>query len=100
MFPIDMNGFAINSSMIGPGLPMSPRESAVLDLRLRRLTIHGSAQYIPFDAQAGESEFLEQIYQNRTDIEPLCRNTKQEQCYYAWHNSWIRDDWKDAEPGK
>lgn len=84
-----------------------------------------SAQYIPFDRQAGESEFLEQIYPNRTDIEPLCDNTVAEGCYYvrlirltaeltgynadaafaslvcqAWHNAWIKDDWEDALPGE
>lgn len=97
VFPIDMNGFAINSSMIGVGLPMSPRRSVLWPFA-QLLTRSSTAKYIPFDAQAGESEFLEQIYPNRTDIEPLCRNTVEEQCFYAWHNSWLREDWQDALP--
>jgi len=42
--------------------------------------------YIPFDDRAGESEFLEMIYSSRKDIEPLCDNTYDEECYYVRHN--------------
>lgn len=41
------------------------------------------AQYIPFDRSAGETEFLEKVYQKREDIEPLCEDTKAEKCYYV-----------------
>jgi hypothetical protein len=42
-----------------------------------------SAQYIPFDKKAGESEFLENIYPLREQMEPLCNNTKADNCYYV-----------------
>ncbi|KAK9895947.1 glycosyltransferase family 43 protein [Cystobasidium minutum MCA 4210] len=77
VFPIDLNGFAVNSSEIGVGRAIAP------------------PQYIPFDRSAGETEFLEKVYQKREDIEPLCEDTKAEKCYYTWHNSWLKKGWKD-----
>lgn len=100
VYPIDMNGFAINSSLIGPGRPLSFRgfRSFSLSSALTALTICFTAQYIPFDAGAGESEFLEKIYPARADMEPLCKNTLSEKCYYAWHNSFMSEGFKDEEP--
>lgn len=52
-----------------------------------------TAQYIPFDRSAGETEFLEKVYQKREDIEPLCEDTKAEKCYYvSLHSSDMDTD--------
>ncbi|KAL7005619.1 hypothetical protein EMMF5_004864 [Cystobasidiomycetes sp. EMM_F5] len=75
---IDMNAFAINSTMVGEGRP-----------------IHGP-QYVPHNNPAGESEFAEMIYEKEEDLEPLCDNTREEKCYWVWHNHWMPEDW-DAE---
>ena len=77
---VDLNAFAINSTLIGEGLPY-----------------HGP-QYILNDLQAGESEFLEKIIANETELEPLCLDTRKEHCFLAWHNHWMPEDWDPTHP--
>ena len=63
-----MNAFAINSTMVGKGRP-----------------VHGP-QYVPHNNPAGESEFAEMIVNSEDEVEPLCENTREEKCYWVWHN--------------
>lgn len=69
-----MNGFAIDSSVIGDGR-----------------AIHGP-QYAPHNNPMGENEFLQKIVRSEEEIEPLCLDTREEKCYYAWHNHWMEEE--------
>ncbi|CAD6583232.1 MAG: Beta-1,3-glucuronyltransferase 2 (Glucuronosyltransferase S) [Cyphobasidiales sp. Tagirdzhanova-0007] len=85
IFPIDMLGFAINSSMIGPGKPLHGQN---MDVIPQAWHVPDKRISAPLDT-APESEFLEKIYSSRECIEYLCRDTVAEQCFYAWHNDWF-----------
>lgn len=80
VFPIDMQGFAINSSEIGAGRSIA------------------APKYVRFAGRGGESAFLEQISQNRDDLECLCDHTLDEACFYAWHNYFLDDIDKNSPP--
>ena len=79
-FRADMNGFAIDSSIVGDGK-----------------SIHGP-QYAPHNNPAGENEFLEKILKSEQEIEPLCLDTKEEKCYLAWHNHWMPEEQDETHP--
>lgn len=78
-FPIDMNGFAINSTLIGEG-----RE------------IHGP-KYISDGWTGAETKFIEKIYKKRAELEGICENTVEEGCFWAWWN-WNENESKNAKP--
>jgi len=72
-FPIDMGGFAINSSLLIPGEALEGPWHVP------------SHKLVPGDTSS-ESQFLSKIYKSREEMEYLCDNTVEEQCYYAYHN--------------
>lgn len=69
-----MNGFAIDSSVVGEGRAIS------------------GPQYAPHNNPMGENEFLMKIVKSEADIEPLCWDTREEKCYYSWHNHWMEQE--------
>lgn len=80
VFPIDMQGFAVNSSLIGTGRSIS------------------GPRYVPHSGTLGETKFLEQVSLNREDAECLCDNTLEEGCFLAWHNWKVPNVEKNAQP--
>ena len=71
-FPIDLGAFALNTSVVGVELK--------------------GPQYVPKDARAQETEFVEQVRQSRNDVEPLCDNTIEDNCKFTWHNKYFPED--------
>jgi len=72
-FPIDMGGFAVNSSLLATGEALEGPWHVP------------SHELVPGDTSS-ESEFLSKIYKSREEIEFLCENTYEEECFYAYHN--------------
>ncbi|KAK9899153.1 glycosyltransferase family 43 protein [Cystobasidium minutum MCA 4210] len=78
IFPIDMNGFAINSSLIGPGRPVA------------------GPWYVAAGDTGAETFFLEKIYSKRSELEGICDDTVEEGCWWAWWN-WKEDEKLNAQ---
>jgi hypothetical protein len=54
----------------------------------------------PYDSMdtSNENEFLMQFYQRQEDIEFACDDSKEEKCYWTWHNHWLPEDIDAAHP--
>ncbi|KAK9899152.1 glycosyltransferase family 43 protein [Cystobasidium minutum MCA 4210] len=78
-FPLDMGGFAVNSAVLGPGRFL-PGPRFIPDK--------------PYDSEdtSNENEFLLQFYQRQEDMEFACYDSKEEKCYWTWHNHWLPED--------
>lgn len=48
----------------------------------------------PYDSEdtSNENEFLLQFYDRQEDMELACHDSKEEKCYWAWHNHWLPED--------
>lgn len=102
-----MNGFAINSTLIGKDREIHgpfyvsdgwTGAETVSEFRLNMNLPHivrTSAKHLPTCAQ----KFLEKIYKKRTDLEGICDDTVEEGCFWAWWN-WNDKESRNAKPPK